>query len=361
MASPAWVRRVLLPLLDRLFSGKVSALALAAGTAAYQRGDQPAARRFIRIASRAAPGDAEVRDRAATAASEAGDHRSALDMLESAVRLDPGNGEFALRAALAECALGDEERAALRCEEAIGRITDRDSVYRLMQLLSMLRMPGPPYSAVLKSIQDWLRPRTYVEIGVATGDSLALVAPGSRVIGIDPAPRIDRPLPPGIAIYAETSDDFFAQHDLRDLLGGLPVDLAFIDGMHLFEFALRDFINLERHCDPGATILMDDCCPLDRRCAARERSTHLWSGDVWRLVPALRKYRPGLRIHTIATAPAGLCVIRGLDPASRVLSDNYDAVVGEFGALDYGVLEADRTAVLNIIPNDWQRIRELLR
>ena len=31
-------------------------------------------------------------------------------------------------------------------------------------------------------------------------------------------------------------------------------DLAFIDGMHHFEFALRDFANLERHCAPGSTM-----------------------------------------------------------------------------------------------------------
>jgi hypothetical protein len=38
---------------------------------------------------------------------------------------------------------------------------------------------------------------------------------------------------------------------VRALLGGLPVELGFIDGMHLFEFALRDFMNLERLCTPA--------------------------------------------------------------------------------------------------------------
>ena len=35
------------------------------------------------------------------------------------------------------------------------------------------------------------------------------------------------------------------------LLDGRPVELAFIDGLHLFECALRDFIALERRCTPG--------------------------------------------------------------------------------------------------------------
>ena len=33
--------------------------------------------------------------------------------------------------------------------------------------------------------------------------------------------------------------------DVPALLGGRPLDMAFIDGMHRFEYALRDFINIE--------------------------------------------------------------------------------------------------------------------
>ena len=41
-------------------------------------------------------------------------------------------------------------------------------------------------------------------------------------------------------LFPQTSDEFFARNDVGAELGGLPVDLAFIDGMHHFEFALRD-------------------------------------------------------------------------------------------------------------------------
>ena len=48
-------------------------------------------------------------------------------------------------------------------------------------------------------------------------------------------------------------------------LGGLPIDLAIIDGMHQFEFALRDFINIEKHSSPQSTNLSKrgwkDRCP----------------------------------------------------------------------------------------------------
>ena len=351
---------MMLPLLNRLFSGKISMVALSAGVAAYERGDRPTARRLVAIASSAAPRDAALHERAAAAASQAGDHRMTVDLLSNALRADPQNVEFQLRAALAECNLGDEQAAARRCEKAIAESGDKDPS-SLMGLLSQLRLPGPRRIELLSAIHNWQRPRTYVEIGVAQGDSIRLVPPGTRAIGVDPEPAIAHPLPSTTTIYAEKSDDFFAQHDLRALLGGAPVALAFIDGMHLFEYALRDFINLERHCTPESTILLDDCLPLERRSAERERKTAFWSGDVWRVIPALKKYRPDLRIHTVATAPTGLSIVRGLDPSSRVLPDNYDAIVRECLALDYRVVDADRAAFFNLFPNDWERVKGLLQ
>ena len=62
-------------------------------------------------------------------------------------------------------------------------------------------------------------------------------------------------------LFRTTSDEYFARPDPLAPLGGLPFDLAFIDGLHLFEFALRDFINAERGSRPGAVILFDDILP----------------------------------------------------------------------------------------------------
>jgi hypothetical protein len=40
-------------------------------------------------------------------------------------------------------------------------------------------------------------------------------------------------------------------------LGG-PISFAFIDGNHSYEFARRDFENIDRHLEPGGLILFDD-------------------------------------------------------------------------------------------------------
>ena len=226
---------------------------------------------------------------------------------------------------------------------------------------ALASLPGENYIKVLDRIHRHLCPATYLEIGVETGQSLALAQPGTTSIGIDPQPQLTHALPASARVIVKTSDSFFAEHDLASEFEGRPVDLAFLDGMHMFSFTLRDFVNIERHCTPESTCLVHDCYPLDERTAAHPRATTFWSGDVWKLMPCLKKYRPDLRIHTVATAPTGLMVIRGLDPASTVLSDQLDRISAEFSALPYSYLNDDKEGKLNLVANDWPTLQALLR
>jgi hypothetical protein len=221
-------------------------------------------------------------------------------------------------------------------------------------------MEGENYTKVMAQIFDQLRPRTYVEVGIYKGLTLQLAKPPTIAIGIDPEPRLGRAPLANHRIFAQTSDAFFASRDLRAELGGLPVDLAFIDGMHLFDFALRDFINLERACSHESVILIHDCYPRDRQTAERDMSPDFWTGDVWRLVVLLKKYRPDLSIHTIGAAPTGLCMVQNLDPSSGVLQANYGRLCEEFLALDYAYLDQDKPQKLNLFPNEPEKIRALL-
>ncbi|MCC6608356.1 MAG: class I SAM-dependent methyltransferase [Burkholderiales bacterium] len=227
-------------------------------------------------------------------------------------------------------------------------------------LLATIDLPGEDYFRVLSRVHAHLKPRTYVEIGVATGASIRMVGSGTRAIGVDPEPRIEFEPDPYVSIFAETSDDFFARHDVRAELGDLPIDLAFIDGMHRFEFALRDFMNIEALCTPSSTILIHDVYPLDECTAARERVTDFWSGDIWRLILLLRQHRPDLAVHTIGAAPTGLAMVRNLDPQSRYIRDHLGALVDEYLALDFSVLDGRKAERLALFPNDWSRISALL-
>ena len=252
--------------------------------------------------------------------------------------------------------LGRRSVALALCRQAV----DRADYSRAYTLMSRLSLPGEDYFHVLRRIHRYLRPRTYLEIGVSRGESLGCVLPETQVLGIDPAPNLARPAPANVRIYRETSDDFFARYSPRAELGGQPVELAFIDGMHHFEYALRDFINVERCCSRASVILMHDCYPLDERTAQREQVTGFWSGDIWRLMLLLRTHRPDLVVRTIATPPTGLGIVLNPDPASRVLADRLDELIAEYLAKDFSVLAAGKREALGLIENRWPLIRALL-
>ncbi len=268
---------------------------------------------------------------------------------------DPRSQQLYLRAKFYGM-LGNSVRASRLCRDALA-IADHE---KARKLLATLELPGEDYFRVLERIHAHLRPRTYIEIGIWKGKSLRLARPETLALGVDPAPQLKAPPAPNVRLYSETSDQFFAQHDVIAELGGLRLELALIDGMHHFEYALRDFINLERIGEPQSIILVHDCYPLDVQSAQRERTTVFWSGDVWRMIVLLRKYRPDLAIHTIATPPTGLGMVSNLDPSSQVLATHFDAIVTEGMALDYAALERGKAGLLNLYPNVWQKIRQLI-
>jgi hypothetical protein len=270
-------------------------------------------------------------------------------------RADEASRRF--ETAVAAWRAGRVAEAVAQCEALLAIAPGYSPAY---VLLAAAVLPGEGYFRVLERIHAHLAPRTYLEIGVAQGESIRLAGPDTRAIGVDPDPDIAFPLGPNVRIVAQASDEFFARRDVRAELGGLPVDLAFIDGMHRFEFALRDFMNIEALCAPSSTILIHDVYPFDERTAARERATEFWSGDIWRLVLLLRKHRPDLALRTIATAPTGLAVVRNLDPRSTYLRDHLDELIEEYLAVDFSFLGDRKAEHLALFPNDWPQIRALL-
>jgi hypothetical protein len=252
--------------------------------------------------------------------------------------------------------LGRDPAAAALCRRAL-EYCDYTRAYRL---LAQTELPGADYFDVLARVHEHVRPATYVEIGVARGRSLRLVGAHTLALGVDPQPSVEGAIGPRQRLFAETSDEFFSRHDVIAELGGQRVRMAFIDGMHHFEFALRDFVNLEPLCAPDSLIFVHDCYPIDARSAAREQTTAFWSGDIWRLIVLLKRHRPDLSIHTIATAPTGLGLITHLNPASSDLRRNLPALIVEGMASELGSIEADKATALNLFPNDWPKLRAFL-
>lgn len=208
------------------------------------------------------------------------------------------------------------------------------------------RASGLQYRRFLRRLHaahlfDW-----YLEIGCRTGESLAPVR--SKTIAVDPFFRADINIigkKPALHVFQQTSDDFFASGFLKKQK--IKLGCSFLDGMHLFEFLLRDFINTEAHSDPKGVIVMHDCVPFDHAITTRdlENLPHgPWTGDVWKLIPILQAYRPDLKLTVLDCRPTGLVCVSNLDPASKVLTQNYDRIVKEFVDLDLESFGVERFA-----------------
>lgn len=334
-----------------------AAAALASADEAVRAGRYQDALRVLEALHASHPDEPKAHYLHGVAAAMLGDRGAAHERFLRAARLAPGDAALQCYAA-ASCIERRElpeavrlSRAALAADPQCGPAYD---------LLASAELPGEHYLQLLERIHAHLRPRTYVEIGVFAGASFRLAQPPTLALGIDPDPQIVAPPSPRHRIFRVTSDAFFAGRDLARELDSQPVELALIDGMHQFEFVLRDFMNLERYCAPASTILVHDCYPLDETSAARERTTGFWSGDVWRAILALRKWRPDLRLHTVAARPTGLGVIRNLDPGSRILADNLERICAEFLAVGYETIAARRREALNVVPNEWPAVQALL-
>lgn len=223
--------------------------------------------------------------------------------------------------------------------------------------LARRRWPGPDYRHWLAWFHEQLAPRLYLEIGVEHGHTLALAAPHTRVIGVDPAPKGEplRHCAGDARLYRQSSAEFFATVPADSGLAEQGFDLAFVDGDHHFDTVLDDFIGAERLAAPGAVLLLHDTVPLTAETAGREHRTGFHSGDGWKIVPCLRALRPGLHITTLPTAPTGLTVVTGLDPSNTLLSERRAAIRASYAGLppDAALAAPSRVLALGVSDPGW--------
>lgn len=154
----------------------------------------------------------------------------------------------------------------------------------------------------LKALHTLLVPRFYLEIGVQHGESLRLST--CPAIGVDPAPHVAYEIP-NAQIVPETSNHFFANSP------GIPneLDLAFIDGSHLAEDALQDFLNIERYANSHTVIVFDDVLPYNKEIASRTPLPGDWTGDVWKVWYWLLSNRFANSMALVDTFPTGTLVV----------------------------------------------------
>jgi hypothetical protein len=220
------------------------------------------------------------------------------------------------------------------------------------------------YLDFLARLHAAVEPAGYLEIGLRHGDSLALAR--CPAVGVDPEFDLRAELGEEVTLLEETSDEYFMRREPLKALKGRQPDLAFIDGMHLAEFALRDFIGVERHARWTTVVVFDDVLPRTVEEAARDRRTRAWTGDVYKVLGILARHRPELICLRVGTQPTGLLLVLGLDPHSRVLSRRYDLLLERVVTPDPQAVPADvleRRGVLDpeavLGSRVWPALRDL--
>lgn len=270
---------------------------------------------------------------------QAGRFGDAQDFFTQALQLDPNNRETL--AAIADNAMRCEDYAeAVRYWQdliaELGAETPQSIYQQLTKAYEAVsdfggtkeenRCWGDRHKHdILAQLHQQLKPRLYLEIGVDEGISLARAE--GPAIGVDPREnlKLKVQLPDSTRIITASSDAFFRDQVSEELSEYL--DLAYIDGMHLFEFALRDFINVERCSNPTTLVAIDDIHPCHPTQANRRRYSNSWTGDIWKLHAILKEYRPDLSLLDLNANTTGLLLIAGLDAKNEILSKHYDEIV----------------------------------
>lgn len=221
------------------------------------------------------------------------------------------------------------------------------------------------YYSLLDMAHRVVRPDVYMEIGVSNGKSLALARKHTIAVGMDPltgeygnlvfvSPENSPKL------FKMTSDDFFSSVDVISVMEHPCFDMAFIDGLHIFEQVLRDFINLEKYAHANSVIFIHDCLPVNSRVAERVRQEAFWIGDVWKIIPCLKELRPDLEIITLPAQPSGLAVIRNLDPHSHVLEKHVEAIIHHYMQLALPADVKQKNNLLNVHPINYAMFSRFL-
>jgi len=204
---------------------------------------------------------------------------------------------------------------------------------------------------------------TYLEIGVLGGGVFFKVK-CKRKIAVDPDFRFNWKgklgemwsNPSNIAAsYFEMTSDRFFEIESDNAFGRTKVDLVLVDGMHEFDFALRDVENSLRYLSEDGVIVMHDCNPLTAEASCtydewKQRNfTGHWNGDVWKVILYLRQARTDLDVF-VADCDHGLGVIAKLGPTKLESPAVNKAAIRALGFKD---LDDNRTEWLNLKPPSY--------
>lgn len=158
---------------------------------------------------------------------------------------------------------------------------------------------GGDHGDLLAALARFLRPWTYLELGVADGATFRKVAAvmaewGGTFVGVDHAP-VAPPMPDCVAA------------DTVAYLKSLPgdsVEFVFLDSSHEYQATMQEIDQIERVLVPNGVLAMHDTYPPSE---SQERPGYC--GDVWRAAEMLLLVSLSLESMTLP-AQYGLTLAR---------------------------------------------------
>lgn len=216
----------------------------------------------------------------------------------------------------------------------------------------------------VKLIQSLMKQKglkNYLEIGVFNGHVFFRVKSTFK-IAVDPEFKFDVLRKIGKTIinpynlfnkyYSKTSDDFFEQ-DAPGLFAKNKIDIALVDGMHEYAYALRDVENILNYLNDDGVIIMHDCNPANKEAARTHEEwkekgmTGQWNGDVWKAIVHLRSLRKDIDVFVL-DCDYGLGIITKRKPENNL---NFSPL--QIGSFTYEEFNANRGQWINLKRADY--------
>lgn len=202
--------------------------------------------------------------------------------------------------------------------------------------------------------------KNYLEIGVFNGHIFFRVKSDFK-IAVDPEFRFStgrkiiktmiNPKNINNQYFEKTADDFFGQ-DAARVIGNRKLQMALIDGMHEYDYALRDVENTLSYLSNDGVIIMHDCNPLTREASSSfaewkaRNFADTWNGDVWKTIMLLRT-RPDINVFTL-DCDHGLGVVTRSKPEAML-----SYTPEQIKSFTYDDFAKNRAAWLNLKPADY--------
>jgi len=197
---------------------------------------------------------------------------------------------------------------------------------------------------VINSVLIRKRKACYLEIGVRKGSTIARIDANNK-IGVDPVLQLDKLDPKlrkklgkskNITFYEEESDTFFRHNNQK-------FDVVLIDGLHLYEQALRDILNTLNCLNNNGVVIVHDCNPQTEEAQSRTEIEGLWNGDVWKAIYAMKTHYKTIDYFVLDT-DHGLGILTKQSKKEKFTYQHDDQIL----QLPYSFLAKDKKNILNL-------------